>query len=82
VDKIKIEKMREAGRLTAAILDAVTTVIKPGMTTIELDAFCERYIVEELNAIPGSKGQYGFPYCINTSVNHVICQGTVFKDNT
>lgn len=75
IDEQKIEKMRVAGRLTAAVLDAVTKEIKPGMTTLELDAFCERYIIEELGAIPGSKGQYGFPYTINTSVNNVVCHG-------
>jgi methionyl aminopeptidase len=28
-----------------------------------------------MGAKPGSKGQYGYPYCVNTSVNHVICHG-------
>lgn len=28
-----------------------------------------------LKAIPGSKGQYGYPYSVNTSLNHVICHG-------
>lgn len=75
IDEQKIEKMRVAGRLTAAVLDAVTKEIKSGMTTLELDAFCEGYIIEKLGAIPGSKGQYGFPYTINTSVNNVVCHG-------
>ena len=70
-----IEKMREAGRLTAKVLEAVTEIIKPGITTMQIDAFCERYIVDTLQAIPGSKGQYGYPYSVNTSLNHVICHG-------
>lgn len=72
---IEIEKMRKAGRLTAQVLDAVTTFIRPGITTMDIDAFSESYIVNELKAIPGSKGQYGYPYSVNTSLNHVICHG-------
>ena len=71
----RLTKMREAGRLTARVLEAVTSQVVPGVTTLALDAFCERYITETLQAIPGSKGQYDYPYCINTSVNHVICHG-------
>ena len=70
-----IEKMRMAGKLTAKVLEAVSEYIKPGLTTLEVDEFCERYIVDTLKAIPGSKGQYGFPYSVNTSLNHVICHG-------
>ena len=71
----QIEKMRVAGRLTAQVLEAVSGFIKPGITTMQIDEFCERYIVDVLKAIPGSKGQYGFPYSVNTSLNHVICHG-------
>lgn len=71
----QIEKMREAGRLTAKVLEAVSEFIKPGITTMQVDEFCERYIVDTLKAIPGSKGQYGYPYTVNTSLNNVICHG-------
>lgn len=71
----QLEKMRIAGRLTAKVLEAVTEIIKPGITTMQIDEFCERYIVDTLKAIPGSKGQYGYPYSVNTSLNHVICHG-------
>ncbi len=71
----EIEKMRVAGHLTAKVLEAVSEFIKPGITTMQVDEFCERYIVDTLKAIPGSKGQYGYPYSVNTSLNHVICHG-------
>lgn len=74
-DSDRIEKMREAGRLTAAVLTAVSDLVRPGVTTLELDAFCEDYIRNTLNAIPGSKGQYDYPFTINTSLNHVVCHG-------
>jgi methionyl aminopeptidase len=71
----QIAKMRIAGQLTAKVLEAVSEIIKPGMSTLDIDTFCERYIVDTLKAIPGSKGQYGYPYAVNTSLNQVICHG-------
>lgn len=71
----QIEKMRIAGRLTAQVLEAVSEIIEPGITTMAIDQFCEDYIRNTLQAIPGSKGQYGYPYSVNTSLNHVICHG-------
>lgn len=71
----EIEKMRIAGRLTAQVLEALTDYIKPGLSTMEVNDFCEDYIVNTLKAIPGSKGQYGYPYAVNTSLNQVICHG-------
>lgn len=71
----QIEIMRVAGRLTARVLEALSDVIQPGMTTMEVDQFCENYIRDTLGAIPGSKGQYGYPYSVNTSLNHVVCHG-------
>ncbi len=71
----QIEKMRMAGQLTARVLEALDNIIKPGITTLQIDEFCEDYIRNTLHAIPGSKGQYGYPYSVNTSLNHVICHG-------
>jgi methionyl aminopeptidase len=71
----EIEKMKVAGHLTARVLEAVGAIIKPGITTGQIDEFCEDYIVNTLKAIPGSKGQYGYPYTVNTSINKVVCHG-------
>ncbi|MBO2925624.1 type I methionyl aminopeptidase [Metapseudomonas otitidis] len=71
----EIARMAVAGRLAARVLEALEAFIVPGITTMDIDVFCERYIVETLEAIPGSKGQYGYPYTVNTSVNHVVCHG-------
>lgn len=76
----QIEKMRLAGQLTANVLEAVTNIIEPGITTADIDQFCEKYIVETLDAIPGSKGQYGYPFTVNTSVNKVVCHGMPSPD--
>lgn len=71
----QIEKMRVAGRLTAKVLEALTAYMRPGLSTMEVNRFCDDYIVHTLGAIPGSKGQYGYPYAVNTSLNHVVCHG-------
>lgn len=71
----EIARMAVAGRLAARVLEALEAFIVPGITTMDIDAFCERYIVETLDAISGSKGQYGYPHTVNTSVNHVVCHG-------
>ncbi|QTL39370.1 type I methionyl aminopeptidase [Xenorhabdus budapestensis] len=71
----EIKRMEISGRLTGQVLEAVRPIIIPGITTLEIDAFCHDYIVNTLGAIPGSLGQYGFPYTANTSVNHVVCHG-------
>lgn len=71
----EIFKMREAGRLAAAVLDMITPYVQPGVSTGELDRICHRYIVEEQNAIPACLNYNGFPASICTSVNHVICHG-------
>jgi methionyl aminopeptidase len=71
----QIENMRIAGRLTAQVLEALTEIVRPGITTMDIERFCEDYIINTMGAKPGSKGQYGYPYCVNTSVNHVICHG-------
>lgn len=71
----EVNKMREAGRLTAKVLEAVSEIIEPGISTMDIDAFCENYILTVLKAKPGSKGQYGYPYTVNTSLNQVICHG-------
>ena len=70
-----IELMREAGRLLASVFAMLDTHLKAGMTTLEIDALVEDYIVNTLNARPASKGQYGFQYSLNTSINHVVCHG-------
>jgi len=71
----EIEKMRIAGKMTAQVLEAVREHIVPGVTTQEIDRFCHDFITDTLGAIPGSLGQYGYPFTANTSVNNVVCHG-------
>jgi methionyl aminopeptidase len=69
------ERMREAGRLAAEVLDMIGEHVVPGITTGELDRICHDYIVNTQRAIPANLNYKGFPRTICTSVNHVVCHG-------
>ncbi len=71
----ELEKMRIAGRMAAEVLEQVGELVKPGVTTEELDRFCHDHIVNVQKAIPACLGYRGFPKSICTSVNQVICHG-------
>lgn len=71
----ELSVMREAGRLLALVFRYLDTQMKAGMSTMDVNDLAERYIVDELNSRPASKGQYGYQYTLNTSVNHVVCHG-------
>ncbi len=71
----EIELMRESGKLLAQVFAALDTFVKPGVSTMEINDFVEKYIVEELQARPASKGQYDYQYVLNSSINEVVCHG-------
>ncbi len=66
--------MREAGKVVAGALNKLAEVIKPGITTAELDRMAEEYILSQ-GAKPAFKGLYGFPYTICASVNEQVVHG-------
>ena len=76
----EIEQMRIAGRLAAEVLDYITHLIRPGMTTDEIDRLCHEYIVNEQESTPAPlnyapPGYQPYPKSVCTSVNHVVCHG-------
>ncbi len=71
----QIEKMREAGKNAAEVLDLIGEYVKPGVSTLELDEICHQHIVEVQKCIPAPLNYRGFPKSICTSVNQVICHG-------
>lgn len=70
----EIEIMQKAGRIVAETLTKIEEVIKPGITTEELDRIAEEHITR-CGARPCFKGHYGFPASICTSVNEVVVHG-------
>ncbi len=79
----EIKVMREANRIVAIVLSEITDLIRPGVSTYELDKFAEERITG-LNAVPGFKG-YGwgkrrFPATLCTSVNDQVVHGIPSKE--
>lgn len=73
-NKREIELMKEAGRIVALVHQKMAEVIKPGITTLELDAIAEKIIVDH-GARPSFKNYGGFPASICTSINEEIVHG-------
>jgi methionyl aminopeptidase len=67
--------MAEAGRLLASVFGMLDRTALAGMSTLEVDTMVERFIVDELQARPASKGQYGYAFALNSSLNDVVCHG-------
>ncbi|WP_296558014.1 type I methionyl aminopeptidase [uncultured Acetobacterium sp.] len=70
----EIDLMRHAGKIVAGAHALVAKMIKPGVTTQELDQAVEQYI-REAEAIPTFKGYGGFPNSICASINEVVVHG-------
>ncbi|BFH70489.1 methionine aminopeptidase [Paenibacillus dendritiformis] len=70
----EIEQMRRAGQLVAACHRELAKRIRPGVSTLELNDFVERYIKEQ-GGQQYTKGYKGFPYATCASVNDVIAHG-------
>lgn len=67
--------MRHSGQLLAQVFAMLDDFVAVGVTTMEINDKVEDYIVNTLIARPASKGQYDYPYSLNTSLNEVICHG-------
>ncbi|MEA5534019.1 type I methionyl aminopeptidase [Crocosphaera sp. XPORK-15E] len=74
LSKREIEKMRRAGRLAAQLLEHLAPMVKPGVSTLELNDEAERW-TQAHGAKSAPLGYHGFPKSICTSINHVICHG-------
>lgn len=70
----EIQKMKEAGVILANIHKGIKKMIKPGVTTMEIDNFVEDYLKEH-GATAEQKGYQGYEYATCASVNDEICHG-------
>lgn len=71
----EIELMRQAGKLLAQVFAMLDDFVKVNVTTMEINDKVDEFIVNSLQARPASKGQYGYKYVLNASVNEVVCHG-------
>ncbi|MBW7455815.1 type I methionyl aminopeptidase [Paenibacillus sepulcri] len=72
--KDQIHKMKQAGEVLAACHREIRKLISPGITTIEIDGFAEKFMRDH-GATPEQKGYKGYPFATCASVNDVICHG-------
>lgn len=76
-NKEELQRMREAGYVNALALQTVRDMIRPGVTTIELDAAAEE-VIRRHGGKPifkGYPGPYPFPATLCTSVNQELVHG-------
>jgi methionyl aminopeptidase len=81
--KAEIEKMLRAGQLLARLLQELSKIAQPGVSTLDLDQYAERRL-KEAGAISPFKGYRGYPKNICASVNeqvvHAIPSNRILKD--
>ncbi len=70
----EIEHIKESSLIVAKALAEVARIIKPGVTTHELDKRAETCI-RDLGAIPAFKGYRGFPATLCVSINECVVHG-------
>lgn len=73
-DQREIELMREAGRIVGLVHVKLRDFIKPGITTEDIDKFCDQ-VIRDAGATPSFFKLYGFPKSVCTSINEVVVHG-------
>ena len=71
----EIESMARAGSIVAGTLALMHDVVRPGLTTEDLDRMAEEFIRSHEGAVPSFKGLYGFPKTLCVSVDDEIVHG-------
>ena len=72
--KESFEKTRKAGVIAAGALNEVSKIVKPGISTDEIDNICYEYINDH-KAYSAPLFYRGYPKSCCTSANHVVCHG-------
>jgi methionyl aminopeptidase len=75
----EIELMKEAGKLVASIHRKLASMVKPGVTTQELNDFVEKTLKKH-GAKPAQKGYHGYAFATCASINDEICHGFPRKE--
>ncbi|KAH9616184.1 hypothetical protein KSS87_000188 [Heliosperma pusillum] len=73
-DSEGIARMREACKLAARVLEYAGTLVRPSVTTDEIDKAVHQMILDN-GAYPSPLGYGGFPKSVCTSVNECMCHG-------
>ncbi len=70
----EVELIRESSLLVSKTLAQVASVLKPGMTTLQIDELAETFIRDH-GAVPSFKNYKGFPFTCCISVNDAVVHG-------
>ena len=70
----EIEKLRDSNRIVLLAMDAISSRIVPGISTLELDGIAESILLEN-SALPAFKGYRGFQHTICASINEQVVHG-------
>jgi methionyl aminopeptidase len=70
----ELEHMRAAGKILAGVKALLMRLVKPGITTKDIDTEVEAFIVSK-GAIPAFKGYRGYPATVCTSINEEVVHG-------
>jgi len=74
----EINLMKKSSRIVATVLKEINDLVKPGMSTKDLDDFAEKRI-RDFGAVPSFKGYHGFPSSICSSINNEVVHGIPSK---
>jgi methionyl aminopeptidase len=70
----EIVLMKKAATLVSKTLTEVAKILKPGVTTLQIDRLCAEF-VKDNNAVPSFYNYRGYPHNICASVNDVVVHG-------
>ncbi|HEY4099913.1 MAG TPA: type I methionyl aminopeptidase [Gemmatimonadales bacterium] len=71
----EVESMAAAGRIVFETLELMRRIVRPGITTEDLDREAEAFIRSHAGATPSFKGLYDFPKTLCTSIDQEIVHG-------
>tara|TARA_Y100001933_G_scaffold9977_1_gene8822 strand:+ start:32 stop:871 length:840 start_codon:yes stop_codon:yes gene_type:complete len=75
----EIKLMKKSSRVVATVLREINDLVKPGISTKDVDDFAEKRI-REMGAVPSFKGYQGFPCSICSSINNEVVHGIPNKN--
>ena len=74
----EIRLMREAGAILAKVHEELHDIIRPGISTLEIDRICEK-LIRRYGCKPSFLGYEGYPASVCVSVNDEVVHGIPSK---
>lgn len=74
-----MKRIHDNGRILYQLFDKLETWLEPGMSTYDIDKFCEDFMVHH-HVHPSCKGYCGYPAATCISVNDVVIHGIPSKN--